>query len=323
MEQLANNPVTTLSSGINSSVTSVTVASATAFPTAGNFTIKIENELLKVTAVAGNVFTVTRHTEGTSAASHSSGATVKLVTTADTLYNLLSESYQIGPWASRPTIVRSGSVYQATDAYLAWQYDGTNWNLIAPVYVPYSKRVDMTGWTALNHGGSAVFTNMHGVLNVTQPVAALAFRGYYKSILTAPYKLNLICGTMTDLGNRQFVSVGVYDSAGGRLRTVSATNASSAQTVTCPEWTSVSALSSVSTERRVARCKAIYIRFEDDNTNWNFYFSQDGIGWTKFSNNTRNSFVTPNSIALGVAYNNSQPAGATVPFDIYGYWEGD
>jgi hypothetical protein len=78
VEQLANNPVTTLSSGINSSVTSLSVTSAAAFPSVGPFTIKIDTELLRVTGVSGTTFTVTRAQESTTAASHSTAATVSL-----------------------------------------------------------------------------------------------------------------------------------------------------------------------------------------------------------------------------------------------------
>lgn len=73
---------TTLSAGINNSVTALTVASASAFPSAGQFRIAIGDELLLVTAVVGTTFTVSRGVEGSTAASHSSGATVFHVLTA-------------------------------------------------------------------------------------------------------------------------------------------------------------------------------------------------------------------------------------------------
>jgi len=81
-EKFSNNGRSTLSGAINSAVTSLTVASASSFPTTGNFRIKIDSELLLVTAVSTNTFTVTRGIESTTAASHSSGATVTHVITA-------------------------------------------------------------------------------------------------------------------------------------------------------------------------------------------------------------------------------------------------
>ena len=65
----------TLSSSINTSVTSLTMASSTSFPSAG--TVLINNELISYTGNSGGSLTgLTRGAEGTTAASHSSGDTV-------------------------------------------------------------------------------------------------------------------------------------------------------------------------------------------------------------------------------------------------------
>lgn len=82
MEQFSNNASSTLSSGISSGATSLSVASASAFPSSGNFRILIDSEIFLVTAVSGTTFTVTGAQEGTTAASHSSGATVTHIVTA-------------------------------------------------------------------------------------------------------------------------------------------------------------------------------------------------------------------------------------------------
>ena len=65
----------TLASGINTSVTSLTMASSSSFASSG--TIKIDNELITYTANSSNTLSgLTRGALGTTAASHSSGATV-------------------------------------------------------------------------------------------------------------------------------------------------------------------------------------------------------------------------------------------------------
>jgi type IV pilus modification protein PilV len=68
-------PSSTLSSAIAANASTLTVASATGFPTAP-FRVKIDSEVLDVTAKTGAVFTVTRGVDGTVSASHSAGATV-------------------------------------------------------------------------------------------------------------------------------------------------------------------------------------------------------------------------------------------------------
>ena len=91
---------TTLASGINSSVTSMTVASGTGSGLLGGvtlasgnvdqFTVAIDpdttsEEIVFITAAASDTFTIVRGRAGTSAISHSAGATIKHVLTSDDL----------------------------------------------------------------------------------------------------------------------------------------------------------------------------------------------------------------------------------------------
>ena len=91
---------TTLASGINSSVTSMTVASGTGSALMGGVTLASGNvdqftvaldpdttseEIVFITAVSSDTFTIVRGRAGTSAIAHSAGATVKHVLTSDDL----------------------------------------------------------------------------------------------------------------------------------------------------------------------------------------------------------------------------------------------
>jgi hypothetical protein len=68
---------TTLSGTITAGATSLSVASAAEFPSADPFTILIDGEVMLVTAGQGTTtWTVTRGYGGTTAAAHTSGATV-------------------------------------------------------------------------------------------------------------------------------------------------------------------------------------------------------------------------------------------------------
>ena len=49
-EQFANDATSTLSSGINNSVTSLSLADASAFPSVGNFRVKADDEIMLCTA---------------------------------------------------------------------------------------------------------------------------------------------------------------------------------------------------------------------------------------------------------------------------------
>jgi hypothetical protein len=69
---------TTLSAIISStSATSITVTSAAGFPGSGNYNIQVDGEVMTVTAGQGTTtWTVTRGANGSTAATHASGATV-------------------------------------------------------------------------------------------------------------------------------------------------------------------------------------------------------------------------------------------------------
>ena len=63
-ERFANGGLSSLAVGIDNAVTSLAVASAVGFPTGGNFRIIIDSEIMLVTNVQGQTFTVTRGAEG-------------------------------------------------------------------------------------------------------------------------------------------------------------------------------------------------------------------------------------------------------------------
>lgn len=321
MEQLANNPVTTLSSGINSSATSLTVASASAFPTAGDFTIKIGTELLKVTGVSGTTFTVTRGQESTTAASHSASDPVTLVVTTNSLIRLMAEMFQSGGYASRPSAVRAGTTYYADDYNAAWNYNGTNWNLVHPVYIPYANRVNTSGWTALNIG-SDTWTNVNGIA-VVNKVASVGLRGYYKSLPTAPF--NAYCCIGPTLQTHAEVQEGIvlYDSGTGKCKYVARGTATNTHRFNVQNWTTTSTFSAnlLDNAKLMASRQASFLRFEDDNTNWNYYISHDGVFWAKVFSETRNTFLTPTNIGLATYRDTTIGSSFTWHTHFLAYWE--
>lgn len=89
-ENLANDFATTLAGAVDNSTGTLTVVLASGAP-APNFRIRVDDELMLVTAVAGTTWTVTRGVEGTSATTHLIGAPVVHVLTAGALALLLDE----------------------------------------------------------------------------------------------------------------------------------------------------------------------------------------------------------------------------------------
>jgi hypothetical protein len=91
-DQFSNQSESTLSASLTKSATTLKVTSAASFPESGEFKIRIDSELLNVTAVSGTTFTVERGVEGTEAAAHSSGATVVAPVTAAFLNSVVRGS---------------------------------------------------------------------------------------------------------------------------------------------------------------------------------------------------------------------------------------
>ena len=101
----ANNCSTTLNGAINAAVTSITVASQTCFPSTGVFVV--DAEYFIYTASTSTSFTVTRGAFGSTAASHSNGASVRFTVSA-VFHNVLKDAIiamqtKIGTGSSTPT----------------------------------------------------------------------------------------------------------------------------------------------------------------------------------------------------------------------------
>jgi len=98
--KFANKFSTTLSAGINNSVTSLSIASATGFPTISgghHVYVTLDNgdgttvEVVKVTNISGTTLTVTRAQDSTSAAAFSAGAKVEIRMTSALLQDVKDE----------------------------------------------------------------------------------------------------------------------------------------------------------------------------------------------------------------------------------------
>lgn len=95
-EQYANDPGATLNGNITSSSSSFILSSATGYPGSGTFRVRIENEIIIVGSISGATCgTLTRGAEGTTAASHSSGAAVALVLSAGGLTGILQQQSSV------------------------------------------------------------------------------------------------------------------------------------------------------------------------------------------------------------------------------------
>ena len=97
--KFTNKAATTLSAGINNSVTSIGVADGSVFPTLGTGDITFVTfddgtnvEVCKVTAISGNTLTVVRAQDNTTARAFASGDKAELRITAALMNEIISDA---------------------------------------------------------------------------------------------------------------------------------------------------------------------------------------------------------------------------------------
>jgi len=106
----------TLSGAIDASQTTITVADGSVFPAAGGFRVTIGSEQLNVTAVNGDVLTVERGAEGSTAAAHNNGDAVTL---ASAVITPAGSSTLVGNITAATTTitVADGSVFPSSGSF--------------------------------------------------------------------------------------------------------------------------------------------------------------------------------------------------------------
>lgn len=159
LEQYTNNAQTTTTGSVNNSSDPVTfsVTSATGFPTSGQFRVIIDNEILLVTSVSGTSYTASRAQEGTTIATHSSGATVTHILTAASLKTIIGQFALSDTFANRPSAGVPGRLFFPTDPGYIWRDDGTNWRLWAGGMGPFNPNASDFG-TWVNQSSASIAT---------------------------------------------------------------------------------------------------------------------------------------------------------------------
>jgi Tfp pilus assembly protein PilV len=115
----ADTPSTTLASAINDAQTTITVASATGFPTVVPYLVKVESELILVNAGAGSAtWTVKRAQLGTTATTHSAGAAVNQKQRAHVVGCGTQPCTDIVPTS---TLTGADSKSYRVDTYVTWK----------------------------------------------------------------------------------------------------------------------------------------------------------------------------------------------------------
>lgn len=283
-EQISNNAISSLSSGITAVATSLQVADATNFPSAGNFRIIVENEVMLVTGVSGSTFTVVRGQEGTGAATHDADVAVVHGITTEGIKRLINDyiplfTDRVGPYNS----LTDGSTTLTASSF-TWLNQGTS------------------TCTDLTEGGLS-FVGQSG----TGP----NIRGKYKSV-TAPWTVTTaIVGTPNwDGGAGVLGHFGLiaYDSVSGRI---SCHARQTDGTIRVLNYTNATTYNSdVVTPRQWGNSGVQWFQLEDNSTNLYYRLSLDGIHWNTIYVVSRTAFLTNGPDNVGFYMNSNDTVDA-------------
>ncbi|HWB08628.1 MAG TPA: hypothetical protein VG826_05365 [Pirellulales bacterium] len=295
-EQFSNNAQTTLSAAITSTgATSLTVASATAFPGA-QFRILIDSEIMLVTAVSGTTFTVARGQEGTTAATHSSGANVAHILTKGSTQRFMRDNVAFADDSNRPPFALLDASGNILTSASFTTINGTLATITDEASGPIS-----IAKTKLSSGG--------------EDVTFLA-----RSAPSTPYQIYAAMeGAMLDPTEYSGFGIGFRESSSGKmtLLVLSMNGGSVFPQMAIYNFNSATSFNAALVSRFACYLPSPkWFSIKDDGTNVYFYASHNGIQWIQVGSASRTSWMTtgPDQIgfALSSSFNTSYPIAASL-----------
>lgn len=304
IEQFKNNASSTLDGGIDDTVTSLDVASSAGFPTTGQFRILIESEIMLVTAVASDTFTVTRGVEGTVAASHSSGVDVTHILTAGALDKFVEDNVGKGAIGSRPSAAKAGRLYLPDDGLSMMRDSGSVWTPYGPVF-KFKQPPALASFTGVNTtgGSTSVISDQGGIIAIRKPAqAGVNWSAWVKSAPSTPYTIS--AAFIANIAQASFqCDFGLCfrqaaDPNKLECNMVRHTN------ITTRGVTRYSALTTAAADLKTPQnqmaCGVWWFRIEDDGTNRKHYCSVDGVNWSQMATTTRTTHITADQVGFFV-----------------------
>lgn len=294
-EKYANDAFTTLNGGINNSTTTVVVTDASLFPATGQFRIKVDSEIMLVTSVSSNTFTVaTRGQEGTSANSHSDLADVTHILTKGALNQIIADNVQSVAYASLPSAEKAGRLALTTDSVHMFRDNGSTLDAFAltrHVIPPLS-----SAFTWDNQSTASVADNV-GTIFLSGPCnVSNSLSGMYKSA-TAPYTITARIRPHIAPQNYSGYCLFFRESSSGKMVNCGWMYLN-AWIFCIRKWTTSTSYSADYTF--ISGTPMEWIRIQDDNTNRKYSISADGINWIEKLSHTRTDFMTANQVGFAL-----------------------
>jgi hypothetical protein len=261
-EQFVNILDGVLNGAITDVATTLTITSATGWPTGGDFRVQIETELVLVTAVSGLTWTIERGVEGTIAVSHSDTTTVSSKLTEGALVQWMRDQ---DPWATgRPP-------FKLTDI-----------NGITLTKADFTENNFVTNAVADDEDGNiTIEQDDHSVINIASLV---------KAAPSTPYTIIAAC-TAKPWGD----SGAAGPRFGIGFREVATADLLLCEIIPCyingsrvVHYNSSSSFNSVKSQRTpFAGLGVNWMKMSDDGVDLIMSHSRDGVNWIQFLNPPR------------------------------------
>ncbi|SIO38031.1 hypothetical protein SAMN05444166_4236 [Singulisphaera sp. GP187] len=308
-ENYSNQQTTVLVGNINGSTTSLTVASSIGFPTSGQFRALIDDELLLVTTVSGAVWTVVRGVEGTTAASHTDGATVSNPLTRDALLGLSRQSLNGTNVSARRELnfVDGGGVtWNLNDDPTNKKVDVSALIAGPPISAPFV-RPRVADFTWINQGAGTAVDNPNGVYLRTPFVGpgAVDMRILVVSVPSPPWKATFRLATYV-FGGSSSAGPCFCKSSNGAVSGI-ATHFDNPGQWRGYYWDTSTSYSGTNDYFLTYNPGTVvnWYRLEDDGTNRNYYISLDGYNFHRIFSVSRTTHFTADAVGFWAACGSS------------------
>lgn len=303
---------TTLNGAINDSVTSIVVYNTVTFP-AVQFRIRIDTEIMIVTAISGKTLTVTRGAESTTAVAHSSNSNVVVVLTTGSNNQSLADCRQKGAYASLPAVEKAGRLYQTTDSYYQFRDNGSSWDGYGENAMPLTPLASGNYSWINQSGATADFTG--GTLGFYHSTSTGgAYNMIYKTAPSTPYTITIhmkIWPVAT--ANFNTCAMGFLDTGNGKFSHIQhGFESSGIMNYHVEKWNAYNSFSGTYTNGTFPSGNtanwASYLQLADNGTTRYYRMSWDGATWFTVYSVGRTDFATANAISLGLRQDGSDNA---------------
>lgn len=305
-EMYCNQGASYLTSSITNSATSIAVATSGAysnFPTTNQFTVRVDSEIMLVTANDGSGnLTVTRAQEGTTAAAHSQGAIIFSVLTDGALRRLFRQTLN----GTNQTARREVNWVPGSGISISMADDATNDKVDLTItgggLGGGFTQPSNTGFSWVNQGTASIATSGSGLYLTAPAQTSNNMRVRVMTAPTAPYTATAYL--VPAMLAKAAIAVGLClrnSTSGKFVRFYFYNNTNQVDKSDSPTVFN----STYQALNIDASAKFNWMRIKDDNTNRIFYLSVDGNNWIQIYSVGRTDFITPDQIGYFVDANNS------------------